>query len=141
MEDQSAGRNRFENRVIVGGDHNRRTLVIDVTEKAEKLGREISIQIAGRFVGQDQSRLVGQGTGYGYPLLLATREGIRQGGLPMLQSETLEYLERASLGLARCDAVDAQHKGDVLQYGFPFEELKILKNHTDFSSQQGQTRS
>ena len=123
--------------MIMGGDHNRRALVIDVTEQAEKLGREIGIQIAGRFVGQDQSRLVGQGTGYGYPLLLATRESIRQSGLPMLQPETLEYLERASLGLARCDAVDAQHKGDVLQDGFPLEEFEILENHTDLSSQQG----
>jgi len=85
--------------------------------------------------------LVCQGAGYGYPLLLATRKGIRQSGLPMLQSETLEYLERAPLGLARCDAVDAQHKGDVLQNGFPLEELEILENYTDLPSQQGQTGS
>ncbi len=125
----------------MGGDQDRRTLVIDVTEKAEKLGCEIGIQIAGRLVGQDQSRLVRQGAGYGDPLLFAAGEGVRQGRLPMLQPESFEHLERSSLRFTRRDAVDAQHKGDVLQYGFPLEELEILKNHTDLSSQQGQARS
>jgi hypothetical protein len=141
VEDQGAGRNRFEDRMIMGGDHHRRPLVIDVTEKAEKLGCEIGIQIAGWFVGQDQSRLISQGPGYGDTLLLATGEGIREGGLSMLQPETLEHLKRTPLRFTRRDAVDAQYKGDVLQDGFPLEELEILKNYANFSSQQGQTGS
>ena len=72
MENQYAGRYRLEYGVVMSRHKDRRTLVIDVTQETQELGREVGIEVARRFVGKDQAGLISQCPGDGDPLLFAT---------------------------------------------------------------------
>jgi len=84
MEDQSPGRDRFEDGVIMGGHKDRRPLVINVAQQTQELGSEIGIEVAGRFISENESRLIGKGSGDRHTLLFSTRERIRKRRLSML---------------------------------------------------------
>ena len=53
------------------GDQHRSAGGVDLTEPVHDLQREIGVQIAGRFVGQDHHRAVNEGQCDGNPLLLS----------------------------------------------------------------------
>ena len=141
MQDQCPRRNRLENRVIVGRDQNGGTLVVDVTQEAQKLGSELGVEISCRLVGQDQTRLVGESSRDRHSLLFAAGKALRKGPLPMLKRETLQHLVRPPGRFAGSDAVKAEHEGDVFENRFSSKQFEILKDDTDLSTQQGKTVS
>lgn len=56
--------------LIVGDQEQGRSgLGMKPAEKLEQFPAGTSIEVPGRFIGQDQSRIIGQGTGYRHPLL------------------------------------------------------------------------
>ena len=52
----------------------------------------MGIQASGRFIGQDNCRLIDQCTGYSYPLFLSAGEFIRFMRCPFLQSHKIKNL-------------------------------------------------
>ena len=92
---------------VVGDDHDRLAVVVQLVEDLEDLVTRLAVEIAGGLVGQDQRRPVHEGARDGRALALPPRE---LGGpvLPALhQAHPLQRLERASLairpGQARVD--------------------------------------
>lgn len=138
VKDKSSGRDRFENGVVMGRNQYGGSLIVDIAQEAEKFRSEVRIEISGRFVGQDQPRLVCQCAGDGNPLLFPTGERVRQCTLAVLQPETFENLVRATTRFPGRDPVDAKNKCDVLENRLAFEKFKILKNDADFPSEEWQ---
>jgi len=141
MENQGPGGDRFEDGVIMSGHKDRRPLVIDIAQQAQKLGGEIGVEVAGGLIGENQSWLVGKGSGDRDTLLLSSRESIRESRLPMLQTEAPEHFHSPAMGFARRDTMDAQDEGDVLEHGLAPQKLEILKDHADLAAQQRQPGS
>ena len=141
MEDQGPSGNRFEDGVIMGRYEDSRPLVVDVAQQAQKLGGEIGVEVAGGFIGKNQSWLVRKGTGDRDTLLLSSRKRIRKSPLSMLQTEASEHFHSPAMGFAGRDAMDAKDEGDVLEYGLAPQKLEILKDDTDLAAQQRQLSS
>ena len=60
----------ISNLLVVGDQEQGRSgLGMKPAEKLEQFPTGPGIEIPGRFIGQDQSRIIGQGTGYRHPLL------------------------------------------------------------------------
>jgi len=118
--------------------HHRGALVVDVTEQAQEFGGKIGIEIAGGLVRENQPGLVGESASDRNPLLLTPRKSVGQRRLAVLESEPLEHLQRPVLSLSRWKAMEAQHKGDVLEYRLAPEQLEVLENDTDLAPQGGQ---
>ena len=68
--------------------------------------------------------------------LLAARQRIGHRGLSVLETEPVENLDRATLGLARRNPMNTQDKGDVLEDVLSSQKLEILKDHTDLPPQK-----
>ena len=134
MENQCAGRYRLEYGVVMSRHKDRRTLVIDVTQETQELGREVGIEVARRFVGKDQAGLICQCPGDGDPLLFATRKGVRESGLSVLETQPFENLLSSTIGLARRHTVNPQHERDVLEDCFSPQQLEVLKNYADLAA-------
>lgn len=117
-------------------DQHRRSLVVDVAQKAQQLRSEVCVEVSRRFVGEDQAWLVCEGARDSYSLLFTTRQRIGHRRLSVLETEPVENLDRATLGLARRNPMNAQHKGDVLEDVFSSQKLEILEDHTDLSPQK-----
>ena len=113
-------------------------MIVDITEKAEKLGSEIRVKVPGRFVSEDQTRLVGQCASNCHPLLFAARKSVRQCALSVLQSKAFEDLLSPTVSFPCRHTVDSKNEGDVFENGLALEEFEILKNHPDFAPQKGQ---
>ena len=125
----------------MGGHQDRRPLVVDIAQQAQKLGGEIGVEVAGGFIGQNESWLVGKGTSDRDTLLFSTRERIRKCRLSMLQTEAPEHFHGPAMGFARRDTMDAQDEGNVLDHGLAAQKLEILKDDTDLAAQQRQLSS
>ena len=72
------------------------------------------VEVAGRLVGQQQARAVGQGAGNGDALLLPARQLGRLMGQAFAQTERCQHLARALAGLGLSDPGDAQRQGHVV---------------------------
>jgi hypothetical protein len=118
----------------MGGYQHRRPLIVDVTQQAQEFGCEIGIEVASGFVGEYQSRLIGECASNRDSLLLTSRECIRECPLPVLKAETPEYFDGVAMGLARGDSVDAENKGDVFEHGLASQELEVLKDDPDLAA-------
>ena len=56
---------------VVGHDDHRVALFLKPIEKPDDLRAGAGVQVAGGFVGQDDRRIVGQGSRYGDPMTFA----------------------------------------------------------------------
>ena len=66
-------------------------------EQFHHLPAAMTVEGGGRFVGQDDARLVGQCAGDGHALLLSAREHRRQVVGPVANAEIVHQFERAAL--------------------------------------------
>ena len=91
---------RGRGEIAVMGDDDDGAVVVacKVHQDPLHVGAGGSIEVAGRFIGQDQQRIVGQCTGDGNPLALPARKLSRQLFRFARQTEAAEQL-----GRARCD--------------------------------------
>ena len=81
---------------VMGDDDDGAVVVVcKVHQDPLHVGAGGSIEVAGRFIGQDQQRIVGQRTGDGNPLALPTRKLSRQLFRFACQTEAAQQLGRA----------------------------------------------
>ena len=73
------------------------------------------VEVAGRLVGEDEERAVGERAGDGDPLLLAPGELGRPVREPLAESEGREQLGRAAAGVLGGGAADQLGNDDVLR--------------------------
>ena len=112
-------------------DHHDELVARDFLEKLHHLHARIGIERAGRFVGQQNVRLVYQRAGDGDALHLAARELI--GALMQLVSkpDPLERFLRALSALRPADAGNGQRELDVRQNRLMGDQIIALKNKAD----------
>jgi hypothetical protein len=67
-------------------------------------------------------------------LLFPAGKALREGPLPMLETETLQHLVRTPGRFARRDAMKPEYERDVLENRFSPKQLEILKNDADLST-------
>ena len=97
----------------------RATIAMKVLEQRQDLVAGATIQRAGRFVGQDESRIVHHRAGNDDPLLLSSRELIR----PMMAAVGQAYAVERIFG--SCASLRARNAGvdkgqfDIFQRGRP----------------------
>ncbi len=139
MENEGPPRDRLQQTVIVGGHEHRRSLVVDIAQKAQQLSREIGVEVPGGLVGEDETGLIGQRACDGHPLLFAPRQSLGKGRLTVMQAESLQNVIGPAMGLPGGHAVEAEHEGDVLQNRLSLQELEILENHANLAPQCGES--
>ena len=81
-------------------------LRMQIGEEFADQGRCHRIEIAGRFVGEDEGRIVDQGAGDGDPLLFTAGEGIRPVSGAIGEADALQSRLGALVGFACGDAVE-----------------------------------
>src|SRR5882757_7416709 len=82
---------------IVSGDDHGGTASVDFAEEIHDLERQIGIEIARGFIGEDQLRLVDQGPGDGNTLLLTAGQLFWKRIHAVLETDPLQHLERLPL--------------------------------------------
>ena len=119
---------------VVGRHQDRRLgLVVDLEEELHDLPAGGRVEVAGRLVGDDQSRLVNERAGDRDALLLATGE--LTGVLLELAGEAhgLQRLGAPAADLPAGLAQHSQREGDVLVDGQPRKELEVLEDEADLA--------
>src|ERR1017187_373137 len=86
-ENDDATRPHLEERAIVRRKENRRTRRVDLLEETEDVDGKLRIQIPGRLIGEDESRLSDNRTGNGHALLLTPRKDRRHVLPPSRQAD------------------------------------------------------
>ena len=80
------------------GDHGLAHVAGQVVQDLADIGPGAGVQIAGRLVGQDDRRIVGEGAGDGRPLAMAAGNLVRTLAQMLAQAELLEQLRGAFSG-------------------------------------------
>ena len=75
----------------------------------------VLIKVAGRFIEQHQARTIGQGTGNGHALTLATGQLCRLVRQPMTETHTLQQRRSALTRLGNGHPTNQQRHADVFQ--------------------------
>ena len=96
------------------------------------ISRERSgIEVAGRFVGQDDDRIVDQRPRNRDALLLATGQLLRERVHAVLKADPLQHLERLALLLRERHAEDPRHQRDVLDHRLARQQLEVLEDEAE----------
>ncbi len=114
----------------MGDHHDGLTEIGDgVSHEGENLGTHAAVEVARRFVGEDDARLAGQGAGHGHALLLTAGQLTRT----MIESRT--QTNRVDDGveprLIDGRATEIEGQRDVLERGERGDEVVGLEDETD----------
>jgi len=113
--------------------------VAQVLEQGDDFLAGGEVQVAGRLVGQDDGRGVGQGTGDGHALLLAAGQLLGFVPIAVAQADQGQKFQTLFHGLVLGGAGENHGQGDVFQGGHDLDEIKRLKNIADLAvAQPGQ---
>ena len=113
--------------------------LVELAQQRNDLFGIFAVQVAGRFVGQNDGRVVGQCTADGDPLLLAARKLVRQVVEPVVQAENADQVvDQLLVGLA---AVEQKRQRNVFFYAQDRDQVVKLVNETDLAAaENGQRR-
>ena len=123
---------------VVGHHHDRLAeLTHGHAHEREDLGAGPAVEVAGRFVGEDDLGPTGQGTGHGDPLLLPTGELARAMAEAALQADRLDH--EAEPFLVRLPAGQRHRELDVLDGREGRDEVEGLEDEPDtVAAQRGE---
>src|ERR671936_856228 len=119
---------------MIEGDRLAANTANDFAEQIHDLERQIGIEVTGRFVGQNQLRIIDEGACDGDPLLLSARQFFGQRVHAMLKPHPFEYLKGLALLRRERQSEDAHHERDVLKDGEPRDQPEILKDEADVAA-------
>src|SRR5690625_3699064 len=116
---------------FVGDYYDRRALAVQLVEEPHYLLAGTGVEVAGRFVGEEQRRVHGEGAGDGYPLPLAAGELCGGVAVFLGQSHLLEELHRPGATLAPAHPGVHERHLDILEDGEAGQQVERLEHETD----------
>src|SRR5688572_22212429 len=116
--------------IVCGHEHGRAARV-HFAQQIHDVERQVRIEIARRFIGKNQHRVVHKRPRNGDALLFATGQFLRIGIHPVLQAHPLQYLEGLALLCRHRRPEHARHDGDVFEHRLSRDQFEILKNEAD----------
>ena len=120
---------------VVGDHHDRLAeLAHGPPHEVEDLGAGGGVEIAGRFVGEDDLRPAGQRPAHGDPLLLAARQFAGPMARAIDESDGLDHLVEP--GPVRLHAGEVHRQGDVLERRQGRHEVEGLEHEADLVAAQ-----
>ena len=119
----------------MGRDDHRRPRPVDAVQKLHDADRRLRIEVSGRLVGDQQTRVVHERARNRDALLLATGEFSRQTPTLLGEANEREHFLDLAADLARRLADDLQRVGDVVGCGAIAEEFEVLEDATDGAAQ------
>ena len=105
-------------------------------EQRHDFGRQGRIEVAGGFVGNQQSRFADDRAGDADALLLAGRQLRRQGVGARTEAHLVEHAAHALADLAATHAAQDQRHGDVVGDAAIGQQAMVLEYHADFAPVQ-----
>ena len=118
--------------VVVGDDDDRAVLRLrDIVEELDDFVAVAGVEVGGRFVGEDELRVVGQGAGDRDALALAAGEGLRLRAEAVGHAEVGEEGGGALAGFAPADAGEVQGDLDVLAGVEGLEQVEALEDEAE----------
>ena len=119
------------NLVVVGDEQDRLTARVQASEELEHLVAALGVERAGRLVGEEQRRLVGERTGDREPLALPAGE--HAGRFLRLVGEAEEVEEVAGARLRALARRARDHRGErhVLEHAHALEQVEELEHDAD----------
>src|SRR5579859_3257717 len=118
---------------FVGDQDHGPPLAVELAEDLHDLGRRGRVEVAGRLVGQDQSRVGGDGPGDRRPLLLASGHLVGKVVETIAQADRLEGGGGPLAPFAGSDTGIGERELDVGQRGGPGDQVEALKHETDLA--------
>lgn len=112
--------------------------LVQFHKQFHQLGSDVVVDVAGRFVGQQQFRPVDDRARNGDSLLFAAGQGRRCVQNMPVKLDPLQQFFHAFAHLALFHAADAQGQGHVVEGRQMVEQAKILKYDADFAAQHRQ---
>ena len=119
------------------GDHDRRAQLVEFLEQVEQAHGDAVVDVAGRFVGEQQARPADHRAGDGDALLLAAGQRGRKGVNLVGEPDPGEQLGDVLVDLVLALATDLQRQRDVLERGQMVEQAEILEHHADSPAHEG----
>ena len=89
------------------------------------------VDIAGRFIGDEQFRPGDHRTGNGDPLLLAARQRGWTCAGAVAEADPVEHLPDRRFQVPLVDAGDAKRKRNIVEGGQMADQLEVLEHHPD----------
>src|SRR5580692_10006654 len=108
--------------VVVGDDHDGRSVPVQLAEQVQESGAGGGVQVAGRLVRHDQGGPADQGPGDGGPLLLAAGQLVRPVPGSVTEPDPLDGRLGQPAPLGGPPAPVEQALGDVVEHGQPVEQ-------------------
>src|ERR1039458_9026682 len=118
-------------RVVRGNDQRGLFFDAEILEQLDDFTTGVRIEIAGRFIGQEQFRLVDERAGDGHALLFAAGKFGRPVLHTVLETNPGEQVASARPGLADGSAGHARRQTDIFERIEFRQQMIRLKNETD----------
>src|SRR5580704_14007381 len=117
--------------VVVGDDHDGRSVPVQLAEQVQEGGAGGGVQVAGRLVRHDQGGPADQGPGDGGPLLLAAGQLVRPVPGAVAEPDPLDGRLGQPTALSGPPAPVEQAVGDVVEHGQPVEQEELLEDEAE----------
>ena len=123
--------------MIVGGHQDATSIPSQLMQKLEDAFSCFRIQVARRFIGQDELGGIQQGTGDGEALPFAAAQFVRTLVPLVFKPDRGKYLRDAVFPFARILPIrDAQHEVEVGVGGAVRQQFEVLEDDAEFPAQQ-----
>ena len=103
----------------------------NLLEQFQDAGGVVRIEVAGRFIGQEEGRPVDQGPGDGGALHFAPAHLMGEGAGPGGEADQVEHFRSAGAGLAGAFAAEEKGQFDVLHGGHGRKEIEELEDDAE----------
>ena len=120
---------------VVGRHHDRRPGAVDAVEQRHDPLAGRGIEVAGGLVGEDDQGAVHEGTRDRDPLLLASRQLMRQPIALLAEADQLQDLRHLRPDHVTRPADDFEGKGHVLENGLVREQAEVLEHAAEVAPQ------
>lgn len=131
MQRQNAVRAGQRLAIVRGNEECRIGLPHEVGEKREDLLASLVVQVAGRLVGEDEERVVSQGTSDGYPLLFSPGQPVRKTISSVEEADVIEHRLGPFLGGRRRVPSEFEGQEHVLDHREGRDQVKRLEDKSD----------
>ena len=111
-------------------------IIVQPAQQLDHLMAALRVQRAGRLVGEQQRRLVGQGPGDGQPLALAAGQHARRGVGLVPDAQQVEQVAGPGLRGPAAPPGDDRGQGHVLQHRHALEQVEELEHDADVPAAQ-----